>query len=483
MSNWPEIARQFADLEPVRHLDRKAVGYLQQLSADQPVLAACSGGPDSVFLFLCLHVLFADSPERLHLLHFNHGVRGNDADADAAFVRQMAGDLGHPFSIGQPESPLATDEAALRGARYKWLGTLYKETAAGSLVLGQHAGDLLETQLMALLSGSGPAGLATPMPVRSFPDGQVRLRPLLSLTREDLVAILDQVPVPYRNDASNEDTTYTRNWLRKEIVPLLEQQYPQDIHAGANRTRHLMEEAVEFLDHSVEELGLGLADPLRIDLKKAMGRSPALVRRILMAWWLQHYPDQIFPTRPVDALVKAIAAGRTGLIVPIGRVKNLGEISQVIEIEEDNSLILRPEKVGEPRSWGGGIHWHWKAGSLFLPHGDWLSGESVPLPENGPHAYKTANPQLEAWVAGVDGPLLVRQWMPGDRYQPLGAPGRRKVQDIFTDAKLNSEQKSRLPVILDTREAIVWIPGFPPAEAFRICHNHKSALKLTYNPQ
>ncbi|MEX0325377.1 MAG: tRNA lysidine(34) synthetase TilS [Puniceicoccaceae bacterium] len=483
MTDWPEIARRFAEPEPVSRLDPVVVDFLEKLPAKRPVLAACSGGPDSVFLVLCLHAFFAESPNQLHILHFHHGIRGTDADGDAEFVRESANQLGHPFHIGRPETPLTPDEAALRSARYDWMGKIYRQPGAGALILGQHANDLLESQLMALLSGSGPAGLATPMPVRSFTDGQVRLRPLLRLRRGQIMAILDKLPVPYRMDSTNADTAYTRNWLRQEIVPLLEKHFPQDIHAGAARTRQLMEEMVDSLDHAIEELGLDLTDPLRIDLKQVMGGAPALARRVLMAWWLRHNPQQPFPTRPADTLVDAISAGKTGLILPVGMVENFGEMPQVVELKEDNLLVLRPGKAPEPRPWSGGNHWHWKAGSLFLPDGAGLEGEAVQLPEIGPFAYESANPRTEAWVAGVDGPIEVRQWMPGDRYQPLGAPGRRKVQDIFTDAKLNSEQKSRLPVLLDSRGSIVWIPGFPPAEAFRICHNHKSALKLTYNLQ
>ena len=456
--------------------------FLKGLPFGQPVLVACSGGADSVFLTLVLEAFFHDQPERLRLLHFNHGIRGADADGDADFVVELANGIGCSCRVGHPPHQLDIDEACLRAARYEWFGQVYKEVGAGALALGQHADDLLESQVMGLLSGSGPAGLASPMPIRQFPDGQVRIRPVLGMRREQITAILEEESIPYRTDSTNEDTSYTRNWLRKSVIPVLKERFPQDIHAASARSRILMEEAVMALDEAIGGLDLDLSDPSGFDWTRLAERPPGLVRRAVMAWWLRHYPTDSLPTRPLDELVAAISSGGTGKIIPVGRLGKAVKSSQVIVLDEDKYLSIRPERTAEPPSWMASCHWHWPAGPLFLPNGACLLARSASWPKGGPMPYQQANPATEAWLCGIHGPLLVRQWQSGDRYQPLGAPGRRKLQDLFTDAKLNSEQKKALPVIIDGSGAIVWVPGFPPADAFRICQNENSALQLTYLP-
>jgi tRNA(Ile)-lysidine synthase len=134
-------------------------------------------------------------------------------------------------------------------------------------------------------------------------------------------------------------------------------------------------------------------------------------------------------------------------------------------------------------TWTEAIHWHWPAGGVSLPDGSTLSAKTVDWDNHDPAPYLNANPVKEAWVNGIEGPLEVRQWQAGDRYQPLGAPGSRKLQDMFTDAKLHPHEKAAKPVIVDCSGSIIWVPGFPPADAFRICQNSNSALQLTYNPQ
>ncbi|MGC9452984.1 MAG: tRNA lysidine(34) synthetase TilS [Oceanipulchritudo sp.] len=484
MPSWKEIHRRFDALRPVRWVHPGVLAFLESLPSGKPLLVASSGGADSVFLTLVMHSLSPGSSLRLRICHFNHHLRGAASDEDEAFVREMGRELDLPFESGFPESPLSADEAALRKARYRWLLEVYRRTGAAAMVLGQHADDLLESLLMGLLTGSGPAGLAAPAPVRRFADGHVRLRPLLDLQRGRIERSLRELGIPWREDATNADTRYTRNWLRADIIPQLRARFPQDIHAAVRRTRNLMEECVAALDARLGELEFDPADPLELDLGNLAGGPAALTRRALMAWWLSHRPATRLPTAAVDELVKAVCEGRDAT-VSIGSLcggESETEGRQVLSLAAGRLEVTR-ESNPSPVRWACGIHWHWPAGPVYLPGGAFLRGELKEWPPLANPPYRDADARGEAWLGPVEGPLLVRPWQAGDRYRPLVAPGQRKLQDLFVDAKIPAEQKHRLPVILDAGRSIVWVPGFPPAEAFKVCHPAISALQLTYNRQ
>jgi tRNA(Ile)-lysidine synthase len=474
MIPWTEIAGQFARHSGDLPIEEQVEEFLEGLPGDQTILVACSGGADSVFLVMMLLARLPDAASRLHLCHFNHGVRGAAADSDARFVADMAKALGLACSSGAPQSPLSASESALRAARYDWLETVYAEQSAGGLCLGHHADDVLESQLMAVLSGSGPAGLAAPLPVKRFANGHVRLRPLLGLRKAEIEECLRAHGIPWCEDATNADTAYTRNWIRRELVPLLEDRFPQNVYAGSGRTRRLMAESVEALDAVVSGLGPDLSDESRLPVGCLAGQPRAVIRRALLAWWLRHRPEERLESRTVDALVCLIETPSPGHPVSIGGGK-------VLLLKDDGFLILGPESPPSHLQWPHPISWSWASGPLYLPGGGCLTGERVQWDPTEAPPYLTANPDQEAWLAADSPVLRVRQWQPGDRYRPLGAPGSRKLQDLFTDAKLNREQKHRLPVIL-SGDDILWVPGFSPNHAVRVQASAISALKLTYIP-
>jgi len=476
MPDWKEISRCFASLRPAEWIEPKVSAFLKSLEPDRPLLIACSGGADSVFLTLAMLALFSEQPKRLVSVHFNHQVRGAESDADRAFVEEMAASLGLRCLCGRPEAPLKPDEASLREARYAWMGRAYESEKAGGLVLGQHADDLLESLLMGILSGSGPSGLASPMPVRRFSDGQVRLRPLLGIPRERIQRTLRSLGVPWREDHTNADPAHTRNWLRMEIIPRLAERIPQDLHATAHRTRELQEEVIDALDERIRQIGIDITDPESLDTTRLREEPAGLVRRAFMGWWMRWHPVEVLPKGVVDQVLVLIQSGVNGEAVNLPQEEDSAQ--RCLRMGPGNGLLLviRPSTA----AWQAGCHWAGDSGPLFLPDGSCLRMREVPMGPNEA-AYQRADPWQEAWLEGVKGTLHVRQWQPGDRYQPLGAPGRRKLQDIFSDAKLKAEQKHRLPVILDGNGQILWVPGFPPAHAFRICHQAKSALQLTYS--
>jgi tRNA(Ile)-lysidine synthase len=433
---------------------------------------ACSGGADSVFLLLMLYARLPRAREQLRVLHFNHRTRGRAAAADQEFVEELASSLGVACLVGEPTGGLPRDEAALRKSRYRWMVQVYHQLRAGGLFLGHHADDVFETQLMALFGGSGPAGMASPLPRKVFPDGHIRLRPLIRLRRAQIEGWLTRVGVPWREDASNADTTVTRNWIRHQLVPFLTRGLGRNLTAGSGRTRLLMEEATEVMDFMLQRQGCDTGDSDRLDLSPLSGLPRGVVRRVIMAWWLRHRPDQRLPYAPLDEVLDQFASGRSARRISLGNDRFL---------ELDSGRLRLRFRKGRPDPAPFSIAWNPLCGPLFLPDGSRLRAEAV-TDTGGGLPFRSAEPAIEAWIRFPETPLLVRRWLPGDRYRPLGAPGRRKVQDMFTDAKIGRERRKRLPVLLDSMGELIWIPGFAPAEAAALGPGTKSALKLTYHP-
>ncbi len=458
-------------------MDAEALDLLAQTDQARPVVVACSGGADSIFLTLTAISLVAR--ERIHVAHYHHGLRGPEADEDADFVRQVCQALGLQFHLGRRQAHADTSEAALRTDRYQWLVGCYHAENACALLLGHHADDLLETQLINLLTGSGPAGMCAPLPVHAFPDGHVRVRPLLPVKRAFIEQTLISLNAPWREDHSNLDTRYTRNWLRHELVPKLLERFPQDIHMGSARTARLQREALHALDTMANQMRIDLSNPCGFDAAPLLGCSAAVIRRTLYAWWMRHYGNELISTGAADKIVSSIGNKQLACAVSIGQLTATGEQVQCIQVGPDGRLALMPESKGGAPDWNAYCNWHWRAGPVYLPCGAELNGEEAAWPA-GQHPFRGANPEIEAYLAPQTGPLCVRQWQNGDRYRPLGAPGTRKLQDLFCDSKLNSEQKRTLPVILNNKGEILWVPGFPPAEFAKVAADANSALRLTY---
>jgi tRNA(Ile)-lysidine synthase len=186
-------------------------------SGETELHAAVSGGADSMCM---LDIMLGLVPE-LTVLHFNHKLRGAASDADERFVRDYCEDRGVPLIVGYPEVPLEHNENAARAARYTFFAK-YAKTAATA----HTADDNVETVLMRLTRGSGGKGLGGINPVSRH--GALRIvRPIICLTRTEVLEYLEYNSIPHIEDESNSDTRFTRNRVRAELIPVLREINPK----------------------------------------------------------------------------------------------------------------------------------------------------------------------------------------------------------------------------------------------------------------
>ena len=227
-----------------------AMSRLLPTWAGLPGIVAVSSGADSVALLMALHATHPMGG--LIVAHLNHGLRDAESDADEQFVRDLAIELNWPCRVARVD--LARDavggnlEAAARAARYRWFAEVAIELRAGWIATGHHADDQAETVLHRMMRGAGLQGLRGIAPIRR--DGAVPiLRPLLTVPRKDIFEFLAEHRQDYRTDSSNADPRFTRNRIRRELLPLMAS-FNADVVSALGRTAVQAEEF--FLDQQRE---------------------------------------------------------------------------------------------------------------------------------------------------------------------------------------------------------------------------------------
>lgn len=351
-----------------------------------------------------LHALVALG-YRPHVCHLNHRWRGAASDADAAFVRELAGRLGLPATIGRlRRRPAARTEEAARRARYAFFERVARRTGWRTLVLAHTADDQVETFLLRLMRGAGPLGLSAMWPERQIGRLHV-LRPLLNVSRPQVLAYLARHGLTYRQDASNADRRFLRNRIRHELLPLLERDYNPGIRAVLRRTAEVLR--AEAADEPVARQ--------RRAIRRQLG--PVGFRQV--EEWRRRWPAR-WPVK---------RAGTT-------RIPELGA-----------RFVARLVAAGGSRRWRRRTH-------------------------------RSVEEALDADVVGAR--PFVRLWRAGDRFQPLGMSGQKKLQDFFVDEKVPRSERGRVPLLCAADGRIAWVVGYRLAEPFKVSVRTKRVLRMRF---
>jgi tRNA(Ile)-lysidine synthase len=289
------------------------------------IVAAVSGGADSVALLRALAEVFAGP---LIVAHFNHGLRGDESDADAAFVAELAANLQVPCRLERRdlrgESRGQNLEAAAREARYSWLTFVARSEDANFVATGHSADDQAETVLFRLLRGTGLTGLRGIARQRRLSSDVRVIRPLLGVYRADIERYLKSLGQSWRQDSSNSDRRFVRNRLRHDLLPLLARDYNPRVSEALGR---LGQEAVAWRRAQIR----GIARRLRLtELSKAgttvvldRGKIDKLARHTLRALWSaiwlrESWPLQDMAYRDFERIAEWCRSGSAAMELPGG---------------------------------------------------------------------------------------------------------------------------------------------------------------------
>lgn len=414
------------------------------------VLVALSGGADSVALLLELNRLQRDGLiSRLEAAHLHHGIRGRDADDDAAFVRALCERLSVPLTIAFEDVPKLSREngisleLAARNARYAFLERVRAERSLDCIALGHHRDDQAETLLLHLLRGSGTDGLAG-MRLRS---GRF-IRPLLGTEKQMILSYLNERGQDFRTDATNFETDATRNRIRLNVIPVLETINPAAKKALSEAAEHVAEDAA-FLNTLAERATKDCGN----DREKLLALPKPIRMRVLRG--MLPYSD--YTRADLDRL-DALLSAQTGSRATLKYGTVAWTDAKTIRIGMPES---EPFCVPVPET-----------GSVKLPNGT-LTVERVEraaIPCKGSDAYIDAD--------RLSGSVIARNPTAGDRFTPLGMKGSKLLSDYLTDRKVPRYERT-MPVVCDGI-GIVFAAGYTVDERMRVTADSSHILHYHY---
>jgi tRNA(Ile)-lysidine synthase len=471
---------------PTPLLVRQAARTIMQfdmLAQGERVLVGVSGGPDSVAL---LHVLLVLKPRlqlTLAVVHVNHGLRAA-AEREVDQVKTLSEKHSlrlHLTTLDLGDRSGSLEERA-RDARHAVFEQLAERYEYARIALGHQADDNAEAVLMNLLRGSGPRGLAGIPPVR-----QRIIRPLIGIRRVQILAYLHEHAIPYAHDESNEDRRFTRNRIRHELIPLLEQHYNPQVVRLLNRTADLCRDEECFWREYLRPL-VGQAQisadkkqlDVPIDLLMPQNRP---VRRRLLREVLRYWRGDLrrIGAGHIDSLIGTLLANPKGASL---------RLPNAIRVERDGAWLRFTQALSRPDPLEARqpCFDHIIASAQALPlsldipaSGDRIAFRIVAPP--APAALVREEPDC-TWfdLDRISFPLHVRFVKPGDRLQPFGMVGHQKVKTLLSDRKIPREQRRSIPALLGG-DTLLWVVGVRRASAAPVCSNTLRALQVVRLPQ
>ncbi|WP_028979640.1 tRNA lysidine(34) synthetase TilS [Sporocytophaga myxococcoides] len=428
----------------------------QLVSESAYVLAAVSGGKDSVTMCELLHLAGIN----FGIAHCNFQLRGLDSDLDEQFVRKLATHYKVPFfSQRFKTETFAKDnrisiQMAARDLRYTWFRKLASENGFDSIATAHHLNDVFETILLNLTRGTGYAGLQGIQPR----NGEI-IRPLLFCQREEIDRFVLENNLEWREDISNASTKYYRNLIRHKVIPVLKEINPS-LEQTAYESTEKIRAVANFFKSKISEIksrALSSDGPeIRINLNIVLSEpEPAIVLTELLNEFGFTYKDSvnILNTRTTGSLyyskTHVLNVDRQSLLL---RYINNTNPAEECKISEDlNNFTFRNLSFSMNKITTDEFVVH---SDRFTAHLDW---------------------------SALKFPLIVRNWLPGDRFIPLGMKNFKKVSDFLIDQKTPLLIKNNTLVIISD-EKIAWIVGMRIDDRFKITSNSKTALKITVNP-
>ena len=431
---------------------------------DRPIRigVGVSGGPDSVALLSAL--LAQPERSRLHLsvLHVNHGLRP-EAEREQRHVERLCRRWQLPCVVRKLDSspPAHGLEAWARAERYRFFSAAMERQGLDYLALAHTRDDQAETVLFRLLRGSARRGLSGMPPSRTIGTrGDKRLiRPLLDCTRQEVLAYLAERELSSVTDPSNADLRYARNRIRHRLLPLLAAEFSPRIARHLVQLADTLREEEAWLEAAttaarqrVEQAGL----PPGLRLHAWAAEPAALRTRIVRQWLERANPDRELGFGHIEQ-VCALAEGRVR-----GTVELPG--SRRVRVEH-GCLVTEPKRLAaEPYTHPIVCGQELRLPAVpHLPGSGWRCWLGTPRPwRAAPAQARTADPWRAVFDAGlVASGLQIRSVRPGDRISPLGMTGRKKIHDVFSDAKLPRRLRPIFPLVVaaDNDAEVAWVPG------------------------
>lgn len=448
---------------------KKTIRRHHLFSREEKILIAFSGGIDSTALLHLLRELQKEWPITLALGHFNHKLRRN-AEKEELFVRNAAKKLDIPLYVSSEdvrsyavERKLNIEEAG-RKLRYDFLKDTAKKYGFSKIATGHTINDQAETFFMRLFRGSGLSGLSGIYPVV----GNLIIRPLLDISREEILDYLNIIKAEFQVDESNLDKRFLRNRIRGELLPYLQKEFDPHLVSRLGKVSSLFQEDEFILKKLTEKerpkVVQSREGQIFLDLNELSTLPVGLARRMVREFIAEIKGD-----------LRKISFEDIESVLGLAQGKEY-PLTKDCFLRREQDQIFCPQTGLETLSYE--LSWTGKNPLVIKDLGMSFSGKERPgVPED----WKFDNFKGACLDLGkLKFPLAVRSRREGDRYQPLGSPGRKKLKEIMRAKKIPVRERNKRPVFLSAGE-IVWIYGLPVAEKFKIVPETKAIFCISFS--
>jgi tRNA(Ile)-lysidine synthase len=483
-------------------LEQRVLRYIKEhrLVSKQPLVVAVSGGQDSVCLLYVLARLQKELALKLHIAHLNHQLRGEESDADARYVSELARKLNLPATIEKrnvkayrARHRLSLEEAA-REVRYTFLAQVAKSIGADRAAVGHTADDHIETILMHLIRGTGTRGLRglqSSSRWQSKSESLIVVRPLLEVSRQETAEYCRRHKLQPRIDVTNLSLSPLRNRIRLQLLPLLESYNPKVCEALL-RTGRIAADDIAFLDRETARIWDKIAqqqDNVVILDKAKFLKLPSTLKRYILLASIEKIVGSI-----MDIEMHHIEEIMDALTKPAGKSLNLPR-GLIFAIEYDKYLISPEPGVLVPLPVLKGEFQLNVHGETAIP-GWRIEATILKGKYEGAKPLQNLNFSLSSqgegdkvsevgqfYTACLDfdktgSNITIRSRLTADRFQPLGMSETKKLGEFMIDAKIPRAWRQRVPIVCSPRQ-ILWVVGYRIDDRVKVTDTTQRVLCLT----
>lgn len=459
-------------------MEKKILSFIKEnrlLTMNETVLVGVSGGPDSMALLHFLHGLKEEWKLEIIAISIDHQLRGEESSEDLRYVKEVCRQWNIPFvgtSLDVPaykeEEHLGTQIAA-RKLRYAFFAEKMEEYQASYLALGHHGDDQVETMLMEFVRSASSNTLSGIPVKRRFSTGAI-IRPFLCITKQEIEAYCAAKQITPRIDPSNNETTYTRNYFRKEVLPLLKDKN-SNIHTTMQHLSKTLQEDEDFLQAEAKKLLKSVMDTdlsnkgFEFEIKSFEQYPRALQRRafhLILNYLYEDLPKNLSYVHEAH-FFSLLQSERSNVQIDfplhLKLEKSYANIRFYFAPDEERDDAYH-KKMDIP-------------GKVILPDGSAVTAITVDKPAvEDELTYFCSMDQVAL-------PLHIRTRQFGDKMRWKGLKGSKKVKDIFIDAKIPRNERDTWPIVTDNNGEILWLIGLKKGNPERKSNN-ASYIQLYY---
>ncbi|MFA6596967.1 MAG: tRNA lysidine(34) synthetase TilS [Ignavibacteriaceae bacterium] len=459
----------------MKSVEEKVLSFITEkklVSLNDKIVVGFSGGADSVFLLSFLNKFQNKFNLSLFAVHLNHGLRGKEADDDESFCRKFCTDLDIPIFIKKKnvksfakKNKLSLEEAG-REIRYKFFAEVAAKENCNKIATAHHQSDNTETVLLNLIKGSGLNGAAG-IPERR---GNI-IRPLLALTKDEILSYLKAKKIPFQFDSSNEENDFQRNYLRNKIVKILKEEINPKLDEKIFNFSSTVKEVLSFVDAIVvEHLKLVQVDKkrgCRIPLALFEGKHVFLQKEIISGA-LAKISELEINSRSINSVSALIGK-------KVGSKTELAGTYSALRDREFIAVSKRKNEISIP---------------VYIEKNQFKTvlGKKISVTESNKKMVRLSSDNEEEFLSGdsLNFPLCIRKWQPGDTFYPFGLSKPKKISEFLTDLKLSADEKTNQLLLLNNTKAaeptkrfeVMWVIKRRLDNRYAITNDTKKIIKV-----